>query len=55
LDALDYSIHFHVWTPLDVLELLAESRRRLGLPLDVREFVVHANECVVIGRKEEVP
>lgn len=51
LDALDYSIHFHVWTPDDVLELVAELRRRLALPLDVREFVVHASECVLIVRK----
>jgi predicted SAM-dependent methyltransferase len=51
LDALDYSIHFHVWTPWDVLELFSGVRSRLGLQLDVREFVVHNNECVLILEK----
>jgi predicted SAM-dependent methyltransferase len=51
LDALDFSIHFHVWTPWDVLELVTETRKRLALPLDLREFVAHGNECVVILEK----
>jgi SAM-dependent methyltransferase len=51
LDALDFSIHFHVWTPWDVLELVTETRKRLGLSLDLREFVAHGNECVVILEK----
>lgn len=48
LDAVDYSIHFHVWRPMDVLELLLDVGRRLGLAIDVREFVQHAEECVAI-------
>ena len=51
LDAVDFSIHFHVWRPVDVLELLLDVRGRLNLPLDVREFVQHANECVAILEK----
>ncbi len=51
LDALDFSIHFHVWTPWDVIELVSETRARLALPLDLREFVSHSNECVVILEK----
>ena len=51
LDALDYSIHFHVWTPWDVLELISSVRRRLALALDIVAFVAHWNECVVIARK----
>ena len=48
LDALNHAIHFHVWTPHDVLELLVEATNRLELSVELREFVVHANESVSI-------
>jgi SAM-dependent methyltransferase len=52
LDALEYSIHFHVWTPADVLEIVAELRHRLALPMDIQEFLVHGNECVLVVQKQ---
>ncbi len=52
LDALDFSIHFHVWTSWDLLELVSETRKRLGLPLDLKELVAYGNECVVILEKQ---
>jgi len=48
LDALDYSIHFHVWDPGDAKELYARCREEFGLPLELRDFVEHADECVAI-------
>jgi SAM-dependent methyltransferase len=30
--AIDYSIHYHVWTELEILELLVEVKKRLKLP-----------------------
>jgi len=52
LDALSYSIHFHVWAPDDLLEILLEMRRRSALSLSVQEFVVHGEECILVARKE---
>jgi SAM-dependent methyltransferase len=52
LDALDYSIHFHVWAPWDMLDFLAQARRRLEFPMGLREVVVHSNECVIVLEKE---
>lgn len=51
LDALDYSIHYHVWEPRDVLEMVLDVNRRLQLGLEILEFVVHGEECVIIARK----
>ena len=51
LDALDYSIHFHVWSPLDFLDALLRARVLMQLPVDIQEFVQHSNECIVILRK----
>ena len=48
LDAVDHSIHFHVWTSDGVLELLLGAQRDLGLPFGIREFVAHGNEGVFI-------
>ena len=38
LDAVDFSIHYHVFTPTTLSEFLHETRRRLGLSFEIREF-----------------
>ena len=36
---MDYSIHFHVWTQRELLEMLLEIRRRLSLPYELSAIV----------------
>jgi len=52
LDALDYRIHFHVWTPDDVRFLFAELQRRVGLPLGLQEFSEHSDECLLVAYRQ---
>jgi hypothetical protein len=49
--ATDYSIHFHVWTEIDLRELLAALQRDFGLPFDVEFFALLGDECVMALRK----
>ncbi len=51
LDAGNISIHYHVWTPMDVLEIFLELRKRMELSFDIREFSTLPGECVVIVEK----
>jgi SAM-dependent methyltransferase len=51
LEARDYSIHFHVWTPDEFLELLVRARLECGLPMRVEEVVRNGNEFVVVVRR----
>jgi len=44
----NYSIHFHVWTPAALLEMLVDIRRRLSFPFDIEAFVVHPQELETI-------
>jgi predicted SAM-dependent methyltransferase len=48
---LDYSIHFHVWTPEEFAELLAGARREAGLEFDVVEQEANGHECIFILRR----
>jgi SAM-dependent methyltransferase len=47
----DYSIHFHVWTQKDLLELVSALRENLNLSFDVELFLKQEGECVFVLRK----
>lgn len=47
----DYSIHYHVWTELEMLELLVTLRRDYDVPFDVELFLANDIECVAVLRK----
>jgi SAM-dependent methyltransferase len=49
--AKDYSIHYHVWTQAELLELLASLRTRLSLPLEVEALVRNEHEHIAILEK----
>jgi predicted SAM-dependent methyltransferase len=50
LQEQDYSIHFHVWTPVAWLELVAYAARTL--PIDVLACVQNQTEFITVLRKE---
>jgi SAM-dependent methyltransferase len=47
----NYSIHYHVWTQLELLELLVTLRREYNSPFDVELFMANDLECVIVLRK----
>jgi SAM-dependent methyltransferase len=47
----DYSIHFHVWSPTEMLELVIYLKTGVGLPLDIELFCQNQGECIFILRK----
>jgi SAM-dependent methyltransferase len=49
----DYSIHYHVWTQFEVLELLLTLRRVYQMPFDVELFMANDTECIVVLRKAQ--
>ena len=51
LEAKDYSIHFHVWTPVAWLELLAHVSR--SSPCDVLACTQNQHEFISVIRKEQ--
>lgn len=55
LIAMGYSIHFHVWTQWELLELLSDVRRRLQLTFEIETVVLNHRrrfaESIVILRK----
>ncbi|MGI8803022.1 MAG: methyltransferase domain-containing protein [Solirubrobacteraceae bacterium] len=51
LSEMDYSIHFHVWTPDEFAAMLTGARREAGLDFDVAEQQVNGIECVFILRR----
>jgi SAM-dependent methyltransferase len=55
LEAQDYSIHFHVWTPISFLELLAHCRSELELALEVDAMERNDHEFLVVMRRVEAP
>lgn len=46
-----YSIHYHVWTYLEVLELLAHLKKELHFSLEIEEMVRGGNEAIFMLRK----
>jgi SAM-dependent methyltransferase len=47
----NYSIHYHVWTQTELLELLVALQRDFSLPFDVELFAANDIECIVVLRK----
>jgi predicted SAM-dependent methyltransferase len=49
----NYSIHFHVWTQHDFLEMLIDIRRRLALPFDIEAISSNSarGETIAVLRK----
>ncbi len=52
---IDYSIHFHVWTQAELLELFARLMSERRFPFDVESVVKNAIELIVVLRKQIVP
>ena len=48
LEAQDYSIHFHVWTPGAFLEVLSACRAEFGFPFEVDALERNDHEFIVI-------
>lgn len=51
LMGIDYSIHFHVWTQLEMFEFVLALNRKLGLRFDVEAFFKNGEECIFILKK----
>lgn len=51
LEAQEYSIHFHVWTPEAFLEVLRVCREQERMPFELAAFEQGAGEFVVVLRK----
>jgi SAM-dependent methyltransferase len=51
LDEVDYSIHFHVWTPDEFEAMLDHAREQEGLPFVLAEVQENAQEFIVILRR----
>lgn len=46
-----YSIHFHVWSQLEMMELLLCLRRKLNMPFKIELFLANEFEVIIILRK----
>jgi SAM-dependent methyltransferase len=51
LMSMNYSIHFHCWTQVELLELLVSVRRGLDLPFEVELLLRNGHEILAILRK----
>lgn len=47
----NYSIHFHVWTQKELLELVLALRENLKLDFELELFLKREDECVLVLRK----
>jgi predicted SAM-dependent methyltransferase len=47
----DYSIHFHVWSPVEFTELLEHARSEEGLPFSIELLQSNQDEFISILRK----
>lgn len=52
LMGMDYSIHYHVWTSSDFVELLIHCRQTLGLPIELEAMQRNEHEFICIVRKQ---
>jgi predicted SAM-dependent methyltransferase len=50
-----YSIHFHVWTLSELLEMLVEIRHRYALAYDIEVVLRNGPESIVVLRKRTEP
>ena len=51
LIGIDYSIHFHAWTQLEMIEFLLALNRKLGMRFDVELLFKNGEECIFILKK----
>ena len=47
----EYSIHFHVWTEAEILEVLMVLQRKLGMPFGIELIYRMGYEVMVVLRK----
>ncbi|MGA7933626.1 MAG: methyltransferase domain-containing protein [Kovacikia sp.] len=52
LMALNYSIHYHTWTPFEMIELILACKRKLNLAFEIELFLKNNDEAVVVLRKQ---
>ncbi len=50
---IDYSIHFHVWTQMEFLELLLHCKSDLSFPFEIELTQKNGMEFVVVCRKSQ--
>ena len=55
LEAAKYSIHMHVWTQAEFLQLILACRERLGGAFDIEATAKRAIEFIVVLRKQGPP
>jgi predicted SAM-dependent methyltransferase len=49
---INYSIHFHVWTQVEFLELLLYCRSELSFPIEIEALQKNGIEFIVVLRKQ---
>ncbi len=50
--SIDYSIHYHVWTEFEMLELLVFLKKKIAISFDVELVFKHDFEIIMILRKK---
>ncbi len=50
----DYSIHYHVWTQLDILDFTINLKKKVGLDLEIELIMKNGDEIVLILSKPRV-
>ncbi|WP_228840686.1 class I SAM-dependent methyltransferase [Candidatus Protochlamydia phocaeensis] len=50
---IDYSIHFHVWTQSEMLEMFLALKNQLGLSFDIETCLKNEHEFILILRKTD--
>lgn len=51
LDEMNYSIHFHIWTPKEMFDLFNKLDELFCLPIEILLFVKHEGDVVFIIKK----
>jgi len=51
LTCRSYSIHFHVWTSVEILDFIVYLKRDLGLDFELEKFIRGESEMIAILRK----
>lgn len=54
LTCQSYSIHFHVWTFVEILEFIVYLKKDLGLDFNLEKFIRSKSEIVAVLRKDQV-
>ena len=51
LEAIDYSVHFHVWQQSEMLQMICNLQTRFGLPFDIELCAKNGMEVIIVLRK----